>query len=168
MLHIRRALPRDAGLLLAFVRELAEYEKLSHEVVATEEDFLREGFGDRPHFEAAIAEWNGEPAGFALWFYNFSTFLGRHGLYLEDLFVRPALRGKGIGKALLVHCARVAEAQGCGRYQWQVLDWNTPSIQFYEALGARKHPEWLTMRVTGPELARLAHVRSARSMPSDP
>lgn len=156
MLHIRPATPDDAPLLLRLVRALAEYEKLLHEVVATEDDFRRGCAGDRPGFEAAIAEWDGEPAGFALWFYNYSTFLGRPGLYLEDLFVQPSHRGRGIGKALLVHCARVARDRGCGRYQWQVLDWNTPSIRFYEALGARRHPEWITMRVTGPELARLA------------
>lgn len=159
MLHIRPALPADAALLLALVRELAEYERAPHEVTATEADYLRDGFGPRPRFEAAVAEWEGAPAGFALWFYNWSTWTGRHGLYLEDLFVRPAFRGKGIGKALLVHCAGVAAAQGCGRYQWQVLDWNTPAIEFYEALGARKLPEWLNMRVAGPDIARLAGQR---------
>lgn len=156
MLTIRPAGPHDAALLVQLVRELAEYEKLAHEAQATAADFLRDGFGERPRFEAAIAEWDGAPAGFALWFYNYSTFAGRHGLYLEDLFVRPAYRGKGIGKALLVHLARLAAAQGCARYQWQVLDWNTPSIRFYEALGARKHPEWITMRVSGPALTKLA------------
>jgi len=156
MLVIRKAEPTDAGLMLSLVRALAAYEKQPGEVVATEADFVRDGFGPRPRFEAAIAEWDGAPAGFALWFYNWSTWEGRHGLYLEDLFVQPAFRGKGIGKALLVHCARVAAAQGCGRYQWQVLDWNTPAIRFYEALGAKKLPEWITMRVSGPELARLA------------
>lgn len=156
MLTIRPATAGDAGLILALVRELAAYEKLAHEVVATEDDFRRDGFGPRPRFEAAVAEWSGEPAGFALWFYNYSTFAGRHGLYLEDLFVRPALRGKGIGKALLVHLAGLAAAQGCARYQWQVLDWNTPSIAFYEALGARRYPEWITMRVDGEALPRLA------------
>jgi GNAT superfamily N-acetyltransferase len=156
MLQIRPAGPDDCALLLAFVRDLAEYERQPEAVLATEADFRREGFGPTPRFEACIAEWDGAPAGFALWFYNFSTWTGRHGLYLEDLFVRPALRGKGIGKALLVHLARVAEAQGCGRYQWQVLDWNTPSIEFYEALGARRLPEWLTMRVEGPAIAALA------------
>jgi GNAT superfamily N-acetyltransferase len=156
MLRIRPAAPEDAGLLLAFVRELAEYERCPGEVVATEADFLRDGFGERPRFEAAVAEWDGAPAGFALWFYNWSTWTGRPGLYLEDLFVRPAFRGRGIGKALLVHCARVAEARGCRRYQWQVLDWNTPSIEFYLALGARRLDEWITMRVTGDDLARLA------------
>ncbi|MBI5067365.1 MAG: GNAT family N-acetyltransferase [Deltaproteobacteria bacterium] len=161
MLTIRPAEPRDAALLLQLVRELAEYEKLAHEVEATAEDFLRDGFGPRPRFEAAVAEWDGTPAGFALWFYNYSTFAGRHGLYLEDLFVRPPFRGKGIGKALLVHLAGLAAAQGCARYQWQVLDWNTPSIRFYEALGARKFPEWLTMRVAGPDIARLAGQQPA-------
>jgi len=156
MLTIRPAAPGDAPLLLSLVRELAEYEKAPQEVTATEADFLRDGFGPRPRFEAVVAEWDGQPAGFALWFYNYSTWQGRHGLYLEDLFVRPALRGKGIGKALLVRLAAIAAAQGCGRYQWQVLDWNTPSIRFYEALGARKLPEWLTMRVSGHDIARLA------------
>jgi GNAT superfamily N-acetyltransferase len=156
MLTIRPAAPADAPLLLAFVRELAEYERAPQEVVATADDFLRDGFGERRRFEAAVAEWSGAPAGFALWFYNWSTWTGRPGLYLEDLFVRPAFRGKGIGKALLVHCARVAAAQGCGRYQWQVLDWNRPAIEFYEALGARRLPEWITMRLSGPEIARLA------------
>jgi len=156
MLTIRPAVPADAPLLLSLVKELAEYEKAPQEVSATEADFLRDGFGPRPRFEAVVAEWDGQPAGFALWFYNYSTWQGRHGLYLEDLFVRPALRGKGIGKALLLHLAGIASGQGCGRYQWQVLDWNTPSIRFYEALGARKLPEWLTMRVSGPDIARLA------------
>jgi len=164
MLTLRPAEPRDAALLLALVRELAEYEKAPQEVTATEADFLRDGFGPRPRFEAVVAEWEGQPAGFALWFYSYSTWQGRHGLYLEDLFVRPALRGKGIGKALLVHLAGIAAAQGCGRYQWQVLDWNTPSIRFYEALGARKLPEWLTMRVSAPDIARLA----GRSVPGTP
>jgi len=156
MLTIRPAEPRDCALLLSLVLELAAYERQADEVTATEADLLRAGFGPTPRFEACLAEWDGAPAGFALWFYNFSTWNGRHGLYLEDLFVRPALRGKGIGKALLVHLARLAEAQGCGRYQWQVLDWNTPSIQFYEALGARRLPEWLTMRVEGAALSALA------------
>jgi GNAT superfamily N-acetyltransferase len=156
VLVIRPAQTGDCALLLAFVRELALYEKQPEEVVATESDFLRDGFGERPRFEAAIAEWDGEAAGFALWFYNYSTWVGRHGLYLEDLFVRPAHRGQGVGKALLVHLARLAFEQGCARYQWQVLDWNTPSIRFYEALGARRLPEWVTMRVEGEALAALA------------
>ena len=155
MLTIRPTRATDSALLLAFVHELAEYEKQPQDVVATEADFLRDGFGPRPRFEAVIAEWDGQPVGFALWFYNYSTWAGRHGLYLEDLFVRPAHRGRGIGKALLAHLARVAIEQGCGRYQWQVLDWNTPSIRFYEALGARSLPEWITMRVEGAALATL-------------
>jgi len=156
MLTIRPAEPRDCRLLVDLIRELAVYEKLEHQAIATPADLLRDGFGPTPRFEAAVAEWAGAPAGFALWFYNYSTFAGRHGLYLEDLFVRPVFRGKGIGKALLVHLARLAQAQGCARYQWQVLDWNTPSIQLYEALGARKLPEWITMRVEGTALARMA------------
>ena len=152
---IRPARAEDCALLLALVRELAEYEKQPEEVVATEADLRRDGFGPRPRFEAVIAEWDGQPAGFALWFYNYSTWTGRQGLYLEDLFVRPGHRGRGIGKALLVHLARVAMEQGCARYQWQVLDWNTPSIRFYEALGARSLPEWITMRVEGAALATL-------------
>ena len=156
MITIRPARPDDCALLLSFVRELAEYEKQPDEVVATEDDFRRDGFGAQRRFEAVIAERDGEPAGFALWFYNYSTWAGRHGLYLEDLFVRPAHRGQGVGKALLVHLARLAVEQGCARYQWQVLDWNTPSIRFYEGLGARRLPEWVTMRVEGEALAALA------------
>jgi diamine N-acetyltransferase len=156
MTTIRPAAPGDAALLLSFIRELAAYERLADQVQASEADLLRDGFGPRPRFEAAIAEWEGAPAGFALWFYNYSTFAGRHGLYLEDLFVRPAYRGKGLGKALLVHLAGLAREQCCARYQWQVLDWNEPSIRFYESLGARRLPEWLTMRVEGEALARLA------------
>jgi len=156
MRTIRPATAADAPLLLAFITELARYEKLEHQVKATVADLARDGFGPRPRFEAAVAEWAGEPAGFALWCFNYSTFEGRHGLYLEDLFVRPAHRGRGLGKALLVHCAQVARAQGCPRYQWQVLDWNTPSLEFYQRLGARQLPEWLTMRVEGDALARLA------------
>jgi GNAT superfamily N-acetyltransferase len=156
MITIRPARPDDCALLLSFVRELAEYEKQPDEVVATEDDFRRDGFGAQRRFEAVIAERDGEPAGFALWFYNYSTWVGRHGLYLEDLFVRPAHRGQGVGKALLVHLARLAFEQGCARYQWQVLDWNTPSIRFYEGLGARRLPEWVTMRVEGEALAALA------------
>jgi len=156
MIHIRPAHPRDADLILAFVRELAEYEKAPHEVTATVADILRDGFGERPRFEAAIAEWAGESAGFALWFYNYSTWTGRHGLYLEDLFVRPPFRGRGLGKALLLHCAQIAADQGCGRYQWQVLDWNESAIRFYEGLGARALPEWITMRIAGSDIARVA------------
>ena len=155
MLNIRKATPHDIPLILEFIRELAEYERMLDQAVATPEDLLRDGFSSEPKFFVEIAEWNGEPAGFALWFYNYSTFQGKPGIYLEDLYVRPQFRKKGIGKALLVHLARMAVEQGCGRYQWQVLDWNTPSIEFYEALGAKVMKEWLTMRVSGESLQRL-------------
>jgi GNAT superfamily N-acetyltransferase len=156
MLRIRQAERSDVPLILQFIRELAEYEKLTHEVVATPEDLLRDGFSERPYFHVVIAEWDSQPAGFALYFHNYSTFRGRPGLYLEDVFVRPAYRGKGIGKALLLHLARIAVAEGCGRFEWQVLDWNTAAINFYKSLGAVVMKEWLTMRVTGEALARLA------------
>ncbi len=156
MLRIRKAEASDVSQILALVRELAEYEKASHEVRATEADLLRDGFSETPRFFVELAEWEGAPAGFALWFYNYSTWEGRPGLYLEDLYVRPALRGRGIGKALLVHLARRAAAERCGRFQWQVLDWNTPSIDFYEALGAKALREWITMRVSGADIVRLA------------
>jgi GNAT superfamily N-acetyltransferase len=156
MLHIRPAAPADSALMLALVRELAEYERAPEQVVATESDYLRDGFGKEPRFHAAIAEWSGAPAGFCLYFYNWSTWLGRSGLYLEDLFVRPPFRGKGIGKALLIHLAQVALREKCGRFQWQVLDWNEPALRFYQSLGAAVHRDWLTMRVEGEALRKLA------------
>jgi GNAT superfamily N-acetyltransferase len=156
MLRIRRAQARDVSEVLAFIRELAEYERAPEQVTATAEDLLRDGFSEAPRFFVEMAEWDGRVAGFAFWFFSYSTWQGRPGLYLEDLFVRPAFRGQGIGKALLVHLARVAVAEGCGRFQWQVLDWNTSAIDFYEALGAKQLGEWITMRVSGEELARLA------------
>ena len=156
MLQIRQAEPKDVAQILDFIRALAEYEHLSHMVVATEQDLLRDGFGPKPKFRCLIAEWDGAPAGFALFFYNYSTFQGRPGIFLEDLFVLPELRGKGIGKGLLVHLAQLALRENCGRYVWQVLDWNTPSIRFYESLGAKLMREWLTMRVDGDALENLA------------
>lgn len=156
MLTLRDALPADAPLILAYIRELAEYERAPEKAVATEADILRHGFGENPLIHMVMAEWGGQPAGFALWFLNFSTWEGRPGLYLEDLFVRPEFRGHGIGKALLKRLARIALDQGCCRYQWQVLDWNTPSIEFYEAKGAQVLREWLTCRVEGEALQRLA------------
>jgi GNAT superfamily N-acetyltransferase len=156
MLTIRDAAPGDAPLILAFIRELAEYEKLAHEVVATEEGLARELFGDAPVAHALIASWGGEPAGFALYFYNFSTFLGRTGLYLEDLFVRPAHRRHGIGRRLLVELARRAEARGCGRMEWAALDWNEPALRFYRELGARTLDEWVTHRLGSRQIAALA------------
>lgn len=155
-LTIRRARPDEAGLVLSLVRELAEYEKLSHEVLATEADLAEALFGANPRAYCDIAEWNGEPAGMAVWFVNFSTFAGRHGIYLEDLFVRPALRGKGIGKALLVQLARECRANGWSGMQWAVLDWNAPSIAFYKSLGADMMDEWTLCRVSGPALTALA------------
>ncbi|MFB9264958.1 GNAT family N-acetyltransferase [Bradyrhizobium erythrophlei] len=155
-LTIRRARPDEAGLVYSLVRELAEYEKLLHEVHASEADITEALFGANPRLYCDIAEWNGEPAGFAVWFVNFSTFAGRHGIYLEDLFVRPALRGKGIGKALLVHLAKECLANGWSRLQWAVLDWNAPSIAFYRSLGAVMMDEWTICRVSGPALTSLA------------
>jgi GNAT superfamily N-acetyltransferase len=155
-LLIRRARPDEAGLVLSLVRELAEYEKLLHEVEATEAGIGAALFGDNPRLFCDIAEWNGEVAGFAVWFINFSTFSGRAGIYLEDLFVRPALRGKGIGKALLSHLAKQCVANSWSRLQWAVLDWNTPSIEFYKSLGAVLVDEWTICRVGGEALTALA------------
>jgi GNAT superfamily N-acetyltransferase len=155
-LIIRRVRPDEAGLVLQLVRELAEYEKLLHEVEATEADIGEALFGSHPQLFCEIAEWNGEPAGFAVWFTNFSTFSGRSGIYLEDLFVRPAQRGKGIGKALLAHLARECVANGWSRLQWSVLDWNTPSIEFYQSLGAILMDEWTVCRIGGRALTALA------------
>jgi GNAT superfamily N-acetyltransferase len=155
-LTIRRARPDEAGLVFSLVRELAEYERLLHEVRASEADIAQALFGPNPRLFCDIAEWNGEPAGFAVWFVNFSTFAGSHGIYLEDLFVRPALRGKGIGKALLVHLAKECVANGWSRLQWAVLDWNAPSIAFYKSLGAELMAEWTICRVSDAALAALA------------
>jgi diamine N-acetyltransferase len=153
---IRPARPDEAGLVLSFVRELAEYEKLAHEVEASEKTIADALFGASPRVYCDIAEWSGEPAGFQVWFVNFSTFSGRHGIYLEDLFVRPALRGKGIGKALLAHLAGRCVDNGWSRLQWSVLDWNTPSIEFYKSLGAVLMDEWTVCKVTGEALKTLA------------
>ena len=155
-LHLRRARSDEAGLVLSLVRELAEYEKLSHEVEATEADIAAALFGENPVLFCEIAEWAGEPAGFAVWFLNYSTFAGRPGIYLEDLFVRPPQRGKGIGKALLAHLAKQCIANGWSRLQWSVLDWNTPSIDFYKSLGAVMMDEWTICKVSGPALTALA------------
>lgn len=156
MLKLRPATPEDAPLILQFIRELAEYERDPKAAVATEADILRHAFSEHPLIHVVLAEWEGRPAGFALYFFNFSTWQGKPGLYLEDLFVRPALRGFGIGKALLKHLARIAVEHGCTRYVWQVLDWNEPSIKFYEAMGARQMKNWITCRVDGEALARMA------------
>jgi GNAT superfamily N-acetyltransferase len=155
-LDIRPARPGEEGLVLAFIRKLAEYEKLLDEVEATEADIAQGLFGPEPKCHCELAFWNGEAAGFALWFYNFSTFAGKAGIYLEDLFVETHLRGHGIGKALLKHLARRCVAEGLPRFQWWVLDWNEPSIDFYRSLGAKPMDEWTVFRVSGPELKALA------------
>ncbi|HYE25458.1 MAG TPA: GNAT family N-acetyltransferase [Clostridia bacterium] len=166
MLTIRAATAQDVPLILDFIRALALYERDPDAVVATEESLLRDGFGPEPKYRCVLADWNGEPAGFAFFFYNYSTWQGRPGLYLEDLFVKPEFRGKGIGKALLLHLARIAVDEGCGRYQWQVLDWNTPALDFYKSLGAKIMTEWLTMRVEGEALERLASMAKANEAKS--
>ena len=151
-LEIRAAVEADAPLILQLIKELAEYEKLSHEVVATEDSLRRSLFGERRFAEALIGEVGGEPAGFALFFHNFSTFLGRPGIYLEDLYVRPKLRGAGLGRALLVYLARLALERGCGRLEWSVLDWNEPAIGFYKGVGAAPVAGWTGFRVAGKAL----------------
>jgi len=155
-LSVHRARPDESGLIYALLCELAEYEKLTHEVEATEADIAAALFCDHPKLFCEIAEWNGKGVGFALWFFNFPTFSGRPGIYLEDLFVRPAFRGKGIGKALLSHLARLGVEHNCSRLQWSVLDWNTPSIEFYKSLGAVMMDEWTLCRVSGSALTQLA------------
>jgi len=155
-LALRPARPEDAALILSFVRELADYEKLLHEVEATEDDIVRDLFGPNPRVFCDIAEWDGQPAGLALWFYNYSTFRGRHGIYLEDLYVSPAFRGRGIAKALMRNLARRCIAEGLGRFEWWVLDWNEPAIRFYRSIGARPMDAWTVQRVTGEALATLA------------
>ena len=155
-LSIHRARPDQAALVYSLICELAEYEKLSHEVEATEAGIAESLFGENPRMFCEIVEWNGAGVGLAVWFFNFSTFSGRTGIYLEDLFVRPAFRGKGLGKALLSHLARLCIENGWSRLQWSVLDWNTPSIEFYKSLGGEMMDEWTLCRVTGPALAQLA------------
>ncbi len=155
---IRPARPGEAGVVLAFIRALADYEKRLHEVTSTEAMIDAALFGDAPRAFCDLIEEEGRPVGFALWFYNFSTFEGKHGIYLEDLFVLPEARGRGYGKALLAHLARRCVAEGLGRLQWWVLDWNTPSIDFYRGLGARPMDEWTVMRVDGDALVRLAEA----------
>lgn len=154
-LHIRPAVRADAALIVDFIAALAAYEKLSHEAKASEADIVRDLFGDAPKVFCEIAAWEGKPVGFALWFYTYSTFQGRHGIWLEDLFVDPAMRGKGIGKALLVELAQRCVAEELGRFEWWVLDWNAPSIEFYKAQGGVMQDEWTKVRVDGPALSKL-------------
>jgi diamine N-acetyltransferase len=155
-LSIRRAQPSDAALVFALVCELADYENLQHEVAASPETIAEALFASEPRLFCEVAEWGGEPAGFAVWFLNFSTFRGRHGIYLEDLFVRPEFRGRGIGKALMRHLARTCADSGYARFEWAVLDWNAPSIAFYESLGAEIKGEWKLCRLSGAALSRFA------------
>ena len=154
--HIRRATPLDVTIILTFIHELATYEKLADQVVATEDDLHVALFGERPVIEAVIATKDDEPVGYALFFPTFSTFLGKPGMYLEDIYVRPAARGLGIGRKLLEHLARITVQRGWGRLEWSVLDWNEPSIAFYKKLGATPMDEWTVFRLTGEALETLA------------
>jgi GNAT superfamily N-acetyltransferase len=156
VLNIRTATPSDASTIASLVRELAEYEKLLDEARGTPEDFRRELESPNSVIHVLIADWDGKPVGFALYFFNFSTFVGRPGLYLEDLFVRPSHRKHGIGRALLRALARIAVERGCGRMEWAVLDWNEPALKFYKSLDARPMNEWIIHRLTPVEIAKLA------------
>ncbi|MDP9267796.1 MAG: GNAT family N-acetyltransferase [Acidobacteriota bacterium] len=159
MLTIRPATAKDAALIVEFIRELAEYERAPEQAIVSKEDILRDGFpalGAPPKFWCVIAEWEGKPSGFALYFFNYSTWLGRWGLYLEDLFVRPEVRGKGVGKALLRELAHIAVKKQCYGMKWVVLDWNQPAIDFYESLGAELQKDWLTVRIIGDPMRKLA------------
>lgn len=155
ILRIRRAQPEDGATIADLVRALARYEKLEHEALATAEDFARD-LADPGGPRALIAERGGAPCGFALYFFNYSTFLGRRGLYLEDLFVREEMRGQGVGKALLIELARLARDHGCGRMEWSVLDWNAPAIAFYKSLGSVAMDEWTVYRLDRAALEKLA------------
>ena len=155
-LEIRSATESDVPLILQFIRDLAVYEKLEHKVIATEETVRRTLFGSPRFAEVVFAVVDGKEVGFALFFHNYSTFLGQPGIYLEDLFVKPESRGRGIGKALLGHLAKLAKERGCGRVEWAVLDWNTPSINFYKSIGAVPLSDWIVFRLTGDALEKLA------------
>jgi len=153
---IRPATAADVSLILALIRGLAEYERAPEAVIATEKDLLRDGFGPNPFYFCLIAEHDGKPAGFAFYFFDYSTWIGRPGIYLEDLFVYPELRGLGIGKALLKQVAAIAVEKGCARLKWSVLDWNTPAIDFYKSMGGELMDEWTNVRIQGEALERLA------------
>ncbi|MDD4348777.1 MAG: GNAT family N-acetyltransferase [Opitutales bacterium] len=154
--RLRRAEAGDVSAILGLIRELAVYEHLEDQVEASEDTLRRTLFGPHPYASVILAEADGQAVGYALFFHNYSTFLAKPGIFLEDLFVKPAFRKRGIGKALLIELARIAEETGCGRFEWMVLDWNAPSIAFYEAMGARKVEGWSVMRVTGKPLSALA------------
>jgi len=160
-LVLRNAVEDDVQLIFKFIKDLATYEKLDHTVVATEERVRETLFGAKPYAEVILADWKGKPAGFALFFQNYSTFLAKPGIYLEDLFVEPELRGNGIGKALLKRLAEIAVERDCGRLEWAVLDWNEPSIQFYKSLGAIPMSDWIINRLTGDALKALATSEAA-------
>lgn len=155
-LQIRLAVPQDVAAILSFIRELAVYELEPDAVRATAADLHRDGFGPVPRFHVFMAEWEGTPAGFALYFYSYSTWQGHHGIHLEDLFVSPKFRGQGIGRALLAKVAAVAVVEGCPRLEWNVLDWNKPAITFYHELGAQISTDWRIMRLTGGALCALS------------
>ncbi|NDL63215.1 GNAT family N-acetyltransferase [Acerihabitans arboris] len=155
-LTIRPAEKRDSAIILAFVRELAEYEKALHEVKTNQQEIEKTLFGDCSRTEALICEWNAEPVGFAVFFTSYSTWLGRNGIYVEDLYVSQPYRGKGAGKALLKHIAQLAVARDCGRLEWSVLDWNQPAINFYDRLSAEPVPEWIRYRLEGASLQQIA------------
>ena len=158
MLKIREANVKDVPLILSFIRELAEYEREPGAVRATEDDLIRDGFSENPKFRVVIAEWDGNPAGMAFFFHNYSTWQGRQGIFLEDLFVRPEFRRKGIGKTLMVHLARLAITEHCYGMRWEVLDWNAAAIEVYQKLGARFREHWRVMQITGEDLRHLSET----------
>jgi GNAT superfamily N-acetyltransferase len=160
MLNLRKAIAKDIPLILSFIRELAEYERAPDAVLCTEKDLRRDGFGSNPKFRVVIAEWDGKPAGMAFFFYNYSTWHGRPGIFIEDLFVRPQLRSKGIGRALMSYLAKTAIAEHCYGVRWEVLDWNKPAIDVYQHLGSKFREGWRTMQITGEELTELAESAS--------
>ena len=156
---IRPAIEEDAAIIYSLIKELAEYEHLSHEVTASVNDIRKTLFGNRPFAEILIGEYEGHPISFALFFYNYSTFLGKPGIYLEDLYVQPEHRGKGFGSKMLAHIAALAKERNCGRFEWSVLNWNTPAIRTYEKLGATPMKEWILYRLSGGALDRLANKK---------
>ena len=168
LLSIRPADRDDIPLILGFIRELAEYEKLADQAIADPEQMAEHLFGPRAYAEVLIGEVDGAPAGFALFFHNYSTFLGKPGIYLEDLYVRASARGTGLGKTLLSTLARLAVERGCGRLEWSVLDWNAPAIGFYQQLGAQPLDEWTVYRLTGPALLQVANTPLATALEADP
>jgi len=158
MLKLRNAKKEDSELIIQYIKELAEFERLSHECDAKPESIQKWLFGETPRAECLLAQWEGKPAGFAIYFYNFSTFMGKPGIYIEDVFIRPEFRRKGIAKKIFGHLAQKALAEGCGRLEWSVLDWNSDAIELYKSFGAQQLNEWITQRVSGGALAKLAGI----------